>query len=365
VPNTLSGEINLKTFRESINQHLALFSQEQTAHISPIGSELHPSLDALSRFVTENGKRFRPLFALLGVAATGAAIEEKHIKASLALEYLHVCALIHDDLMDGSDSRRGAPSIHKHFESIHRSEKLEGNAEQYGLSAAVLIGDLALVLSDKALNTSGMSSQDLANVYPIFDEMRIELMAGQFLDIHEQTLKHRSAERALRIATYKSGKYSIERPLHFGASLIKSGIALEHINSVFSDYGIPLGQAFQLRDDLLGVFGESAVTGKPAGDDLREGKRTLLIAQTFELLEKSDKTVEAKYLDDRLGTAVSEEETNRMREIISDCGARDSVETTIANLCERAEAALASDLLSAHSIPALREMISIVSVRNA
>ena len=172
--------------------------------------------------------------------------------------------------MDGSDTRRGAPAIHREYESKHRDRKLSGSSENFGVASAILLGDLALVWANKLLTESGISTQAYKRTSPLFDLMKVELMAGQYLDVLEQTMKSERVERALKVATYKSGKYSVERPIHFG-SLLGSGANLES----YTEFGIPLGQAFQLRDDLLGVFGDSAPTGKPAGDDLREGKATL------------------------------------------------------------------------------------------
>ena len=212
---------------------------------------------------------FRPLFAAAGFVGSGGVLDAASINAVASIELVHVCALIHDDVMDCSDTRRGAPSIHRLFESLHKTEGLQGSAEQFGVASAILLGDLALVWASKALHESGVTSQSLIRALPLYDEMRVELMAGQYLDIYEQALASESIERSIKVARYKSGKYSIERPLHFGASLATGANF-----SAYSGYGIPLGEAFQLRDDLLGVFGDPAQTGKPAGDDLREGKRT-------------------------------------------------------------------------------------------
>jgi geranylgeranyl diphosphate synthase type I len=229
--------------------------------------------DVLTSFLLDSGKRLRPLFAYAGFAAAGGSLEKPVVRAMAALELLQACALIHDDLMDGSDTRRGKPSIHRHFESMHVQKELDGFAPQYGLSAAVLLGDLALVWSDQMLNSAGLTNEQFSRVAPYYNEMRVELMAGQFLDIHEQTQKTTSVDRSMKIARYKSGKYTIERPLHLGAAM--SAAPSTEIYSALSAYGLPLGEAFQLRDDLLGVFGDPSVTGKPAGDDLREGKPTL------------------------------------------------------------------------------------------
>jgi geranylgeranyl diphosphate synthase type I len=268
--------------------------------------------------------------------------------------------LIHDDLMDGSDTRRGKPSIHRHFESMHVQDELDGFAPQYGLSAAVLLGDLALVWSDQMLNSAGLTTEQFARVLPYYNEMRVELMAGQFLDIHEQTQKTTSVDRSMKIARYKSGKYTIERPLHLGAAM--SAAPSPEIYSALSAYGLPLGEAFQLRDDLLGVFGDPSVTGKPAGDDLREGKRTVLIAITNDRQSESQREIARKHFGkpdlDAAGVAV-------LQEIIEATGARAELEATIERLTQEALTAAQSAVFTEEGNTMLVELANIATKRSS
>ena len=315
----------LQSFKAQIDGALADFVNSQSKQLSNIGEELEPVSSNLSKFILENGKRLRPIFAIAGFSATDSEITPEIIKAAASLELIHVCALIHDDLMDGSETRRGAPAIHKSFEKLHRSNMKSGNPEQYGAGAAILLGDLALVWSAKMLHESGLSPAQLSIVLPSYDILRVELMAGQFLDIEEQTAHKSSMEKSLKIARYKSGKYTIERPLHFGAAL---GGRLDLFQK-FTDYGLPLGEAFQLRDDILGVFGKSELTGKPAGDDLLEGKRTALIAKTLELANASQALALTAVLGNRAATP---EMIDKAREIISETGALSEIESLITKL---------------------------------
>lgn len=325
----------LQEVRDCVEIELAQFMRDQSSYLAQISPELEPVFQALSSFLLDSGKRLRPLFAYAGIISAGGDLNPATTKAISSLELLQACALIHDDLMDGSDTRRGKPSIHRHFESIHVQEELEGFAPAYGLASAVLLGDLALVWSNQLLNTSGITTQELQRVLPVFDEMRVELMAGQFLDIHEQTQKNTDLARSMKIARYKSGKYTIERPLHMGATL--SGNSTPEIILALSEYGLPLGEAFQFRDDLLGVFGDPAVTGKPAGDDLREGKRTALIAMTDARCSDAMREESRKYfgkvnLDDK-GVAI-------LQEMIESTGAKAELEKMIENLTQRAVRAI-------------------------
>jgi geranylgeranyl diphosphate synthase type I len=187
--------------------------------------------------------------------------------------------------------------------------------------------------------------------------MRVELMAGQFLDIYEQVFASESVERSLKVARFKSGKYTIERPLHFGAAL---GGANQKLFKTFSDYGLPLGEAFQLRDDVLGIFGNPDETGKPAGDDLREGKRTVLLAKTMELADEKSKAV----IKSALGNPrLTLEDVTAIREIIIGCGALAEVEDLISSLTSSAHSALERGEIEPVAQVALMQLLTIVTQR--
>lgn len=198
-----SATSDLKEIRNLVNQELASFVTAESKYLNEIGSELTPVAAAMERFLLDSGKRLRPLFAYIGFLGTGTRPSLEILRAAAALELIHVCALIHDDVMDASDTRRGAPAIHKAFEAIHIEKKLSGAADQFGISAAILLGDLALVWSAKMLHQSGISGDTLIRALPMYDEMRVELMAGQYLDIYEQALASESVERSLKVARYK------------------------------------------------------------------------------------------------------------------------------------------------------------------
>lgn len=342
------GTLNL--VREEIRNELSVFLIEQREYLSSIGSELIPVCDALESFLLDGGKRLRPLFAYAGFVSTGKQVDVSDIRAFASLELLQACALIHDDLMDRSDTRRGKPAIHRHFENLHQKQAMAGLADKFGEAAAVLLGDLALVWSDHMLHTSGISSESLLSALKVHDEMRIELMAGQYLDVRESGEKEPSVERSLRIARYKSAKYTIERPLHLGVTLaVTDSEKRENLLNILSTYGLPLGEAFQMRDDILGIFGDPSETGKPAGDDIREGKRTVLIAMAIERNPDI-----ASYLgrDD-----LSNQDIEIVRELIAHTKAVDEVEALIKGL-------LSSALSASQSLeiaPDARELLSILA----
>ena len=354
------AKATLQEIRDAVEIELAAFLSEQSKFLVSISSDLAPVAGALSSFLLDSGKRLRPLFAYCGYVSTGTEVTTPIIRAIASLELLQACALIHDDLIDGSDMRRGKPSIHRHFESLHVQDELEGFAPAYGSAAAVLLGDLALVWSNQMLNSAGLTSTQLHDVMPIHDEMRTELMAGQFLDIHEQTQKTADLNRSKTIARYKSGKYTIERPLHIGAAL--SGAQSPELFAALSAYGLPLGEAFQYRDDLLGVFGDPSVTGKPAGDDLREGKRTVLIALTDKESTEVMRETSRKYFG---APDLDEHGVKILQEIIVSTGAKEKLESMIDELAEQALTAADNELIGENAHPLLLELAKIATKRSA
>jgi geranylgeranyl diphosphate synthase type I len=314
----------------------------------------------MGHFLLDSGKRLRPLFAAIGHIGVGGEITPQSLQALASLELVHVCALIHDDVMDQSDTRRGAPSIHKQFEAIHTSHGLHGSAPQFGISSAILMGDLALIWAAKMLHESQLAAQQILQSLPIYDEMRVELMAGQYLDVYEQALASESTERSLKVARYKSGKYSIERPLHFGATLAPE-YSTDQL-TLYSNYGLPLGEAFQLRDDVIGVFGDPKKTGKPAGDDLREGKRTVLIAMTLETItDASRKKFQTLFGQKQL----NDDGVDSLREIIRETGALDQVELLIEKMTFSAHEALKTDGITPVAQRLLTEMAEAATKRSS
>ena len=261
------------------------------------------------------------------------------LRACASLELLHASALVHDDYMDASDVRRGRPATHRAFERIHREHGWAASPEQYGASAAILLGDLLLSWSDELLRTCGLPAERVLEALGYFDLTRSEVVAGQFLDVSAQARGAADVDTAMTVLRYKSAKYSIERPLHIGAAL--AGASAEQITQL-SRFGLPLGEAFQLRDDLLGVFGDPAVTGKPAGDDLVEGKRTVLVSLALDALPGPD----AKVLDTALGTALEPDQVATLCRLIEESGARQQVETVISELTDRSLSALAAAEIS-------------------
>ena len=324
-------------FRAAIGSTLDMFVEEQATRLLPLGEDAARLVAEARRSVT-GGKRFRAAFCYWGYQAVSEKVPDEAalLRAAAALELLHASALVHDDFMDASDTRRGRPATHKAFEAFHRGEGWASDPVQYGAAAAILLGDLLLSWSDELLRTCGLPHDVVRDALGYFDTARSEVIAGQFLDVSIQARGESDVEQAMRVLRYKSAKYSIERPLHVGAALAGGGADLL---AALTEYGLPLGEAFQLRDDLLGVFGDPEVTGKPAGDDLTEGKRTVLVALALGAADPAD-GADAQRLDRMLGTELSADEVADLRRVIHDSGAHAEVERRISELTSRSLAAL-------------------------
>jgi geranylgeranyl diphosphate synthase type I len=307
------------------------------------------------------GKRLRPAFCYWAWRGAGGTDTEEILTAATALEFFQAAALIHDDVMDGSDTRRGMPSIHRRFTALHHRAGWSGNGEQFGLASAVLAGDLCLVWSDELFAASGLSASQLRRARVVYDRMRTELMGGQYLDILEQALAPGRGQdgvaRARRVIRYKSAKYTIEHPLLIGGLLAG---ATDDLLTAYSAYGLPLGEAFQLRDDILGVFGDPALTGKPAGDDLREGKRTVLVATTLERATPVQEDLVQRLLGDPHLDAAG---VGELREVIRATGALQAVEELIAALVAEARTALRQARLAEPAGTVLSGLVDAATLR--
>jgi geranylgeranyl diphosphate synthase type I len=344
--------------RTRVGAALRAFVQAKRQLLGGIDADALALADAVESLVLGGGKRLRPAFAYWGYRGAAGADRDEVIAAVAALEFVQASALIHDDVMDGSDTRRGEPAAHRRFAATHRVSGWHGDADGFGTAAAILLGDLCLVWSDELLHGSGLDASALARARPVFDDMRTEVTVGQYLDIHAQVTRNTSARRASLVARYKSAKYTIERPLLLGAAIAGAGPA---VDAVYSRYGLPLGEAFQLRDDVLGVFGDPSTTGKPAGDDLREGKRTYLIAAT---LESVDAPTRAE-IERRLGDpGLDPDGVNRLRDLIDSSGALGRTEKRIDDLAAAALAALDGAPITPEALDTLRAL-AVAATRRA
>ncbi|WP_405151826.1 polyprenyl synthetase family protein [Sphaerisporangium sp. NBC_01403] len=345
-------------FRSEVDRRLRMFVDRQRPLVS--GPELSPLMTTAEDFMS-GGKRLRPAFCYWGWRGAGGEEDPAIYTAAASLELLQASALIHDDVMDASDLRRGKPSAHRRFQAMHEESGWRGSAVQFGEGAAVLLGSLLLVWSSEMWRTSGLPAEALAAAEQVHDLMRTELMCGQYLDLLEQAHGDNTFDSALRVALHKSGKYSVEQPLRLGLLLAARGEE-PWLDRLCVEYGQKVGIAFQLRDDVLGVFGDPAETGKPAGDDLREGKRTMLIARTLSAASDGQAAEVRRLLGD---PGLDPGGVERLREIIEETGALTASEEMIKRYLDDALSSLERAPIEEEARQALAELAVAATARRS
>ena len=359
--DTSLAPAGLDRLRAAVSAALGEFLDRQRDVLGAMDPTLIPLVDEV-RALADGGKRLRPAFAYWGWRGASAGTGEDDaavLRAVAALEFVHASALVHDDVMDGAQTRRGRPATHVGFAARHGGAALAGDGEAFGTGAAILVGDLALVWSDELLGSSGLTAESLTRARAVWDTMRTEVTAGQYLDLLRAAGGLPGPHGALTVARYKSAGYTVQRPLQLGAAIAGAGI---EVTEACTAIGLPLGEAFQLRDDVLGVFGDPAVTGKSADDDLREGKQTLLIALAEEQADDRGREL----LRDLLGNAeAGPEEFDVLRRLLETTGARARVEERITEQTARARAAIATAPLTDDARAALDALAVAATSRTA
>jgi len=337
---------------ERVERRLADLLDCEIARWSALTPDLAEPLRSLAALVMASGKRLRPAFCHWGYRAAGGTDDALALEVGAAFEMLQAFALLHDDVMDDSDSRRGLPAAHTDFAGRHGVAGWRGESRRFGEAVAVLTGDLAHVYADTLM--SGAPAEAIV----VWNELRIELNMGQYLDVIGTAQGDTDYEAARRIARYKSGKYTIERPLHVGAALAGR---LGELRDPLSAYGDPLGEAFQLRDDVLGAFGDTSVTGKPVGNDLRDGKPTPLLSVAFSAATPPQRQV----LTLVGATDLSEPDVSAIQAVLVDTGAVATIEATIDRLADAAVAAIERAPVEDEARVALVELADYVARRRA
>ena len=346
-------------FISAVGKALAEFLDGQAGLADRTGATA--VLDAAHTCVA-GGKRLRPAFCYWGyVAAAGRPTDPSPLlRAAASLDLLHASLLVHDDLLDGSDTRRGAPSAHRRFEALLQGPR----AARFGEAAAILLGDVLFSWSAEMFEKAGLSPEAVRRAAPVLATMRSEVLLGQYLDVAaafgttDRSTPRAQADTAEKVLEFKSARYSVRRPAELGATL---GEAPPDLLAALGTYGSLLGRAFQLRDDVLGVFGDPGATGKPAGDDIREGKRTVLVLTALENGDAHQRDT----LTSLLGTpGLTEEDLTTAREIIETTGARDSCEELIAHSTTDALTALEGVDMDAEGLSALIALAGLATDRD-
>ncbi len=351
-PTPVAVPAALTAVAAPVEARLRTILESERSRWAAVDPDLEAPLNVLTRFVVNGGKRLRPAFCHWAfVGAGGMADDPAIIDIGAAFELLHAFALVHDDVMDGSSTRRGEPTVHIAFNAEHSSNQWNGESRRFGEGVAILVGDLAEVYADRLMSNAPRAA------FEIWNELKIELNIGQFLDVLGAARGEVDLATARRIVRYKSGKYTIERPLHVGAALAGR---LKELQTLLSRYGEPLGEAFQLRDDILGTFGDSARTGKPVGDDLREGKPTPILAIALDRATNSQRDILS-----RVGSIdLAPDDILAIQSVFTETGALSEVEASITQLTDQAISALDDAALTSEALGALRELAVYVGARD-
>lgn len=313
--------------------------------------------DILMDFVSD-GKCLRSTFMYLGWLC-GAPASDTALSAATSLELFQAFALLQDDVMDDSSSRRGRPAAHMQFAAWHRGRGLSGSARRFGESAAILLGDLCLIWAEQMLRDSGLPRLHLARAWPRYDAMRTELAVGQFADLAMDVRDLPTLESVFEVARLKSGNYTVRRPLEIGAAM--SGCEGQKL-AALGDYGSAIGEAFQLRDDILGIFGSPATTGKPNSGDLIERKATSVVVAAYEL---ADTSTRRQILDLMISDPLDDCALENWRNLIVATGAVRWIEQLIADRVDAARKALEGSMLDERVTAALVDMAGLCTRRAA
>ncbi|MFY1626084.1 polyprenyl synthetase family protein [Micromonospora sp. WMMD723] len=345
-----------------VDETLSAFLAREVDALTEIDAAMGGFAATARDCVLAGGKRVRPTFAYWGWRGVVGGDEPlpSVLPALAALELLHTFALVHDDVMDASDTRRGLPTAHRAAAERHVTAGHTGDPHRFGESVAVLIGDLCLVWADRLLAHAALPPSRLMEVRRCYDQMRVETIAGQYLDVlGENDAANWSVDRALRVARYKTASYTVQRPLLFGACLAGTDADAPLI-AAYTRYGLAVGEAFQLRDDLLGVYGDPATTGKPAGDDLRTGKPTTLL-----MLARQLATGGQRRALERAGSPTGVRELARLADLVADTGAVARVEHMISDRVADALAALETASIDETARTALTGLATAATTRRA
>ena len=361
--------LDLEDLRARIDVVIADWLAEKHGNLAPAHREAEVLISAAGDLLA-GGKRMRPALCYWSWRAHGGKnfgpIAQAVVTIGAALELFQAAALVHDDVMDDSDTRRGAPAAHRAFEAKHRAEKRRGDAGGFGVSAAILLGDLLLIGSEElfAAALADIPAVARPQARAVFDALRTDVTLGQYLDVLTQTVpwgEDPEAElaRAREVVRQKSARYSVEQPLMLGAALAgatETGVA------EMSAFGLPLGEAFQLRDDLLDISGDPKTLGKPAGADLREGKRTVVFTIA---LARAQGTVRQRLLEQVGKEELTSAQVAQLSQDMAECGAVAEVEELIDSLSTTAFETLAKLHLEEPGVEVLQQLARAVVDRSA
>lgn len=313
----------LAQFRSQLELRLQEWLQEKERTAAGESLASRELTGVLTRFVARDGKRIRPALLYYTYTACGGKSDDKVFPMAMAVELLHTYLLIHDDIMDHAEVRRGEPAAHVIFSELHQSRGWRGDSRHFGESVGILVGDLAQSYALELYSSVELAPEVAEEFRQCFSAMCQEVVLGQFLEMTAGYRESLEEDELLRVLRMKSGRYSVERPVQLGALLARAPAATRQ---ALDAYGLKVGEAFQLQDDLLGMFGDAETVGKPVGADLVEGKFTLLIHHALRNLPETQRARLAAALGN---SALTDDEVAEVQRMIEASGARERVESMV------------------------------------
>ena len=299
-----------------VNAELTRIFEDTSSQAARIHGGALEMMTAVRDFTCRPGKRLRPILMRVVYEGLGGTNTEAIIRASCTMELMQSFFLIHDDIMDRSDLRRGEPTLHRWYENRYTELAVDGR--HFGSAMALLAGDLASQLAMTLLSHSSLAPNIVARALSHYSQIAIDVCYGQVLDmlLPQRPLNEISEDEVWKVMEYKTARYTVEGPMHLGAILAGAeDTILEHLSA----YGVPLGVAFQLQDDILGIFGEETLTGKSAASDLTDGKRTLLLLKAWKRANEKERRLLHQVLGNPQAT---HEEIRTARRVLEATGAR-------------------------------------------
>jgi geranylgeranyl diphosphate synthase type I len=340
-----------------VEEELAKFLEEKAR--SAADERRRRVVEEISRFTLGGGKRLRPLLMILGYAGSKGVVDNRIVRASISIELVHSYLLMHDDVMDRDEFRRGRPTVWRAFRDLRAEAYGLEEATHYGYSMAIIAGDLAAAYAVQALLRSEFEYDVVLKAVELMQDVIEKTGHGQILDmtLEKEPLSAVKEEDVLEVHKLKTALYTIDGPLRMGGILARAD---EDLLRAYTRYAIPVGIAFQLQDDILGVFGDEAIVGKPVDSDIKEGKRTLLVVKAWERATPEQRRVMERVLGNRLA---SKEEVEVVREIMRSTGALDYVRELALRLAREGSSALDEADVSSDVREVLKDLAKVVVER--
>lgn len=347
-------EQELKNFKKLLDAELEVFLDKKLKTAEKISPMARGMVQNIKNYVLSSGKRIRPALmyhTYLSLAGKAGSRKKEALRAAMAPEFIHTWFIIHDDIIDKDDLRRGNPSMHYLYRKLGKSKfNNSADAAHYGYSQAISAGDMAAGFANEVIADSMLSERIKSGLSKKISDIIFNTAIGEFYDVFAAIEKNISEKEVLTILEYKTARYTVEGPIHLGAIMAEAG---DKVIKNLNDYSVPLGIAYQIQDDILGVFGASKETGKPVGADIREGKKTLLVVKA---LEAGNAEQRAK-INSALGNhEITGKEIREAQEIIKETGSLEYSRKMAKKFASQSNKALAKSALDPKSKEFFREV---------